>query len=274
MAPYPVPIAQYYFSTIAYASTYALCCLAVALPWVLDKTLPRMRSVAAIVILLNSGVGMLLESRAFILIVALMLAAAMIVLASRGQRRIAYAVGGTVLAMMVAFALINRDRTAVFIGGGDIAASLEHVANNEVRYTIWRNWTIKIMAGPVLGVGFGREVPATTLTSVEREEMSPIDPFATMHAHNVFLSVVAETGWPGLACFLVMLGQVAYRFWQATKHKCGHVARAGWSGLFLLAAVTLKNQTDYVLVFGTATMVYLYLGSILAWSRDDPRSSS
>jgi O-antigen ligase len=94
-----------------------------------------------------------------------------------------------------------------------------------------------------------------------------------MHAHNVFLSVVAETGWPGLACFLVMLGQVAYRFLRATKSSCGHVARAGWSGLFLVAAVTLKNQTDYVLVFGSATMVYLFLGGILAWSRD-PRSSS
>lgn len=273
MAPYPVPIAQYYFSTIAYASTYALCCLAVALPWVLDKTSPRMRSVAAIVVLLNTSVGVLLESRAFILIVALMLAAAVIVLACRGQRRIAYAVGGTVLAMMAAFALINRDRTAIFTGDRDIAASLEHVANEEVRYSIWRNWGIKIIAGPALGVGFGRDVPATTLTSVEREEMSPIDPFATMHAHNVFLSVVAETGWPGLFCFLLMLGQVAYRFMQATKNGNGHIARAGWSGLFLLAAVTLKNQTDYVLVFGTATMVYLFLGGILAWSRD-PRSSS
>ncbi|MBU1236410.1 MAG: O-antigen ligase family protein [Gammaproteobacteria bacterium] len=268
-AIYPITPVQPYFSTIAYSSTFALYYSALALPWLLNRDHPRSRALAFLVLLINVSCALLVESRAFIVAFAFLLAMVASVVALYGQqRRIAYAIIAAVVVLIAAFALVNRDRTGVFTDGGDIAAGINHVLTKEVRFVIWSRWAERAMNGPALGVGFGRDVPEKTITPAERQALLAVDPFAPMHSHNIFISVVAETGWPGLAFFLLMLGQVSWQFTRVARSETGMAAQAGTAGLLLIAAMILKNQTDVLMVFGSSVLFYAALGSLLAWPRD------
>ena len=272
-APYPLAVARYLVSTVAYASTCALYFAALALPWLFDQQHPRERLAAVAVLAVNIGVGLMLESRAFIMTTTLLFFVVLGVMMLRGHRRSAFVAAAVAITMIVAFAVVNRDRTALFTGQGDVVAGLDHVLTSEVRFSIWHDWHEKISRGPVLGFGYGRDVPAKALTPEEYASLASTDRFATMHTHNIFLNVLAETGWPGLILFVGMLAQCLRHFVGTARSSSLDTAKAGMAGLFLMVAMILKNQTDVLMVFGPAVMFYAALGGLLAWPRDPLPSS-
>ena len=272
-APLSLPAVSRYFSTIGYSSTYALYFSALALPWLLGKGGWRLRSLALAVVVVNVGGAMLVESRAFLLSLALLLVVVAGAIALRGRRRTALAAGAAAVILIVVFTLVNRDRTGVFTKGGGVAAGLALVVQNEVRFGIWPRWAERALAGPVVGVGFGRDVPPVTLSPAEREAMLAVDRFAAMHSHNIFLNVLLETGWPGLLFFLLMLGQLSVQFLLRVSAQGGSMSQSGLGGLLLIAGMLLKNQTDVFMLFGPAVLFYAALGCLLAWPRDEASSS-
>lgn len=272
-APWPLTVAQYYVSTVAYASTSALCFAALALPWLADWQRPRMRVLSAIVILMNVGVGVMLESRALLFAIILLLVLLSIIMLLRGARRSPLVLAAAVLVVATVLLAVNRDRTEWLTGSTEVSAGLAHVLNREVRFALWQHWVPHIANASPLGVGFGRELPATTLSPEQRSTLLAIDVFGAMHPHNLFLAVLAETGWPGLVLFVGMLAWVVRHFLRAVRHVDETSARAGMAGLFLVMAVILKNQTDVLLVFGPAALFYAALGALLAWPHENKSSS-
>jgi O-antigen ligase len=271
--PYPLSFAQRYYSTVGYSSTYALYFSALALPWLLDNGNWRLRSLALAVVATNLGGALLVESRAFLLSLALLLIVAADAIALRGRRQAALVAITVAVTLIAVFTLVNRDRTHIFTRGGGVGAGLALVVQNEVRFGIWPRWAERALNGPSVGVGFGREVPATTLNPMDREAMLAVDQFAAMHAHNLFLSVWLETGWPGLMFFLFMLSRFAFQFFRVFAEKDRAASLSGLGGLLLIAGMLLKNQTDVFMLFGPAVLFYSALGSLLAWPDNEPSSS-
>nr|MCU0636728.1 O-antigen ligase family protein [Gemmatimonadaceae bacterium] len=115
---------------------------------------------------------------------------------------------------------------------------------------------------PLYGVGIGAYSYKHELDAAERREWwaarGPRD------THNMYLNLAAETGLPGLALFVGMLGSVllyAFRAERAMRLRWAHGAEALRALRFGLIAYLLAA------VFGTfhrASFLFVYIG--LLWS--------
>lgn len=266
--PWSLELGRYYFSTVGYASTYALCFAALALPWALGEASGRIRPLVLALFLTNVGVALLTQNRMFFVAAALLLLL-LPWLAGRLRRRTVQFLLLAAVVLTGIFLVVNQERTEARVSGAGLAEALAHVAGNEVRFEIWRRWLDRAAAGPALGTGFGRDVPPMAMSADEVAALKVVDPFAAMHSHNLLLNVRVELGWAGLAAFIGLLAGMAWQFAAARPR----APLAAASGLLLLAAVLLKNQTDVFLLFGPAVLFYAALGSLAAWL-DDPVPSS
>lgn len=264
---YLLPWASHYFSTVGYSSTYALYFSALALPWALGSTRLFLRYLALVVLLANLGAAIVTENRMFFLAALVLLA--FYGIAIRAGRRAAYAIAAVAVVLIAMFTTINQERMGASARGDGLVAGLTYGVQHDNRFMIWERWANRAIDGPAAGVGFGRDVSPVTLALADRNDLLAVDPFGAMHSHNIFLNVIVELGWPGLACFVLLLGQI---FWQFLRARLAD-GQAALSGLLLIAAMVLKNQTDVFMLFGPAVLFYGALGSLLAWLRVEPSSS-
>ena len=108
---------------------------------------------------------------------------------------------------------------------------------SDPRGDLWRFATARIAEHPWIGAGLGK------WTSSEAFVVQFGDPML-MHAHNTFLNRALETGLPGLAAFVYLLGSVVVAFLaRRPERRSGHAA-IGAAGLALVAGVVVKNLTD------------------------------
>jgi putative inorganic carbon (HCO3(-)) transporter len=70
------------------------------------------------------------------------------------------------------------------------------------RPQLWAAAVRMVTAEPLTGVGIGRYFKVVYAWAPRQEEL----PRPQENAHNYFLQVAAETGWPGLVAFLALLG--------------------------------------------------------------------
>ena len=82
-----------------------------------------------------------------------------------------------------------------------------------------------------------------------------------MHAHNTFLNRTLETGLPGLAAFLLLLGSVAVAFRRVARSSDPGTAAIGAAGVALVAGVVIKNLTDDFFVRQNALLFWSLVGS-------------
>ncbi len=137
------------------------------------------------------------------------------------------------------------------------------------RPAIWRT-VPRILAGHVLlGVGF-TAFPLAYRRVVP--EAVPLDLFP--HAHNIFLSFLAETGVAGLAAFIGLLAAVVAAMWR--WHTAGHPGSpdriVSASALAALAAL-LGHQLVDVTLFGVHIAVALVYVMALGAAGDLRRRS-
>ncbi len=126
-------------------------------------------------------------------------------------------------------------------------AVLERMAHWQAALEMWR-------ANFWFGIGFGcyeAAYPAYRLINW---------PYALGHAHNYYLNLLAETGAVGLSAFLVFLGSVFARLWQASRRQPGWLRGLvlGLAGGWMHLAV--HDLVDNILV----NNVHLHLGVMLA----------
>lgn len=124
--------------------------------------------------------------------------------------------------------------------------------NNLFRTVWWRVSIEETLAGnPWLGLGWGHDL-AREFVRVYYPESG--DDFITRSPHNVLVTLFARSGAIGLAGFLLVIGAMAQRTWQAARR--GTPAAAGlWSACWVI----LTSATLGVVLEGP-------MGAVVFWS--------
>jgi len=128
------------------------------------------------------------------------------------------------------------------------------------RWEIWQNWLNAGLERPLLGTGYGKEVARR----VYRDDFLPIapdqmDPAGKSHPHNLFLSLWIQTGVPGLAAFLFLLGAL-FRFAAINVSTVGERTNAAAALSMLTAMLFFKNLTDDFYDVALPLMFWAYAG--------------
>ena len=126
-------------------------------------------------------------------------------------------------------------------------AVLERMAHWQTALEMWRAnfWS---------GVGFGCYEAAYA-------EYHLINwPLALGHAHNYYLNLLAETGILGLGAYLLLIGTLFVRLWQATRRLTGWQRGLALGLIGAWTQFSIHNLVDNLLV----NNVHLYLGALLA----------
>ncbi|NTU77230.1 MAG: O-antigen ligase family protein, partial [Alphaproteobacteria bacterium] len=126
---------------------------------------------------------------------------------------------------------------------------------------IWRN-ALKVTAEhPVFGLGMRNFRYACTCT--EYTACGPQDVFCALHPHNTYLEWMAETGVPGLAGFLLLIGLWFVRLLRARRENLlSSSAVGGWIAVGL--GLWPFASTGSFFSNWNAVMFWLVLGTALA----------
>jgi O-antigen ligase len=124
------------------------------------------------------------------------------------------------------------------------------------RGDLWRFAARAIAEHPLLGTGIGKWSSRALFDAQFHDPM-------LLHAHNMFLNRALETGLPGLAAFVVLLGAVAIAFRRMARSDDTVTAAIGAAGLALVFGVVLKNLTDDFFIRQNAMLFWSLTGAAL-----------
>lgn len=172
-------------------------------------------------------------------------------------------IGVISIALTVAgvFFHMAQRRTANVIRDNADTSITSTFANSE-RFEMWRFWIERVYDHPLLGIGFGYDLPMLTYRSLK-----PAHWFDLMfaHAHNLFIDVTLRLGLVGLVLFIAAIITISIFFWRAVREADFHRSLAGISGLALLAGILSKNLTDDFLTRGPLLSLWVLLGILLGF---------
>ena len=115
---------------------------------------------------------------------------------------------------------------------------------------------------PLLGVGIGNYAVVYPDYALPRWD----DPLG--HAHNYYLNVAAETGFVGLAAYLVLWAAAFWQSWRAVRGARGLWQSVAAGLLGMLVALSAHNMFDNLFVHGMAVQVGIGLGMMAVISSD------
>lgn len=115
------------------------------------------------------------------------------------------------------------------------------------RISILKIYPSLALEAPIAGVGFGKE-------AVVKNYWHRI----YQHAHNSFLNVALEVGWPGLLFWISALGAYGLRFWRK-----GARDPAARIGLAFFVAFCVRNLTDDVWISSNAELFWFQIGVLM-----------
>lgn len=204
---------------------------------------------AAAILLMGAALLLTMARAAWVGFVA-GVATLLLVARPQGRRLLA---GATAVALLASVALVPR---WPFLYGQ--VRSIFMVRANRNRLDIWQA-ALRVTADyPLFGVGlgaFGRAYPAYR-NPAALDETAPF-------AHNVFLNFLAETGFLGLAAFLVLCVaglQAMGRWWSRSPPGERYLAGTVLATTVALLATQLFDTTVMLLHLGISLFVLLALG--------------
>jgi O-antigen ligase len=122
----------------------------------------------------------------------------------------------------------------------DILAPASASANNTERYNYWEQGFEVFKERPVFGVG-----PATTPNlSPEKNINNRRGVYA--HAHNIYLTFMAETGLVGLIAFLFFITRPIKLLWPFRRSQDRLTFFWTWSAFTVMLHLFMNGVTDYV----------------------------
>lgn len=197
-------------------------------------------------------------SRAGILLVGPVLAASLLaVWIASGRSRpgpVLLAVAGAGAAAVVALAVLGID---------PILARFDQDIGADARLQAWPIITEAAQAWLPLGSGLGSF--DTVFRSVE--PVSTLGPLFFNQAHNDFLELWLETGWPGvalMAAFAIWFGRRAWSAWRAPAGEMHDLQRASSIAILM---VLIHSAGDYPLRTETIAVLFALFCGILEFSR-------
>lgn len=153
----------------------------------------------------------------------------------RSKPRTGWLIGGSAVVIMVAI-------TSLFaVAPGRMADTLERFdRDGDPRSYIWDDAIYSSERYWPLGAGMG------TFDEVFQvdESLENMTQRRAGRAHNDYIEVAIEAGFPGLALIAAWLGLLAWLTWSARNSSHRWVA---WSGSAILLAIALQSVTDYPL---------------------------
>jgi O-antigen ligase len=158
---------------------------------------------------------------------------------------------GTVDVMRNAPQLLGRYADAV------ARIDLEEIVENDDRPGLWRAWLGYAAEHPLIGIGFGQQVPKHYLQPKHPDDPVLAGRYTGHHAHNLLLNTMLQTGLAGVSLLLWLLGALLLRFLRSRAHQ----PLAAWAGIALLTALLLKNTTDDFM----RDAVAMYFWSLAGW---------
>ena len=160
------------------------------------------------------------------------------------------------LALLPLVVLFNHDvmmeRLLSIVNPTDTSAGL--------RWALWESTLAMIADHPLLGVGWG----AYRLVYPEYDFYVNNASTIIFHAHNMYLSIAAEIGIPGLLAFLYVMYGHAYKAWQLFKKPIAPWLNGVLLGLVAAtAALTVSGFTDYILFNIELSMLFWLLNAVI-----------
>jgi O-antigen ligase len=149
------------------------------------------------------------------------------------------------------------------------------------RFTEAGSYDARLLAWGIVGEAAGTYLPVGSgigsFDAIYRsvEPLATLDPLFFNHAHNEFLEMWLETGWPGAGlfiAFLIWFGRRSVQVWRASASDSGDLQRA--ASIALLAMV-LHSGVDYPLRTETMAVLFALCCAILEFAgqgvpADDP----
>ncbi|MDR1111851.1 MAG: O-antigen ligase family protein [Deltaproteobacteria bacterium] len=132
----------------------------------------------------------------------------------------------------------------------DMFAGQGQSVNNTERFNYWRQGIDVFKDHPVLGIGPAAKPNLPPDMNINRRPA----PYA--HAHNVYLTFLAETGVVGLAAFLVLILCPARLLWPFLRSRDPLAFLWSWSAIMVLLQLALNGVTDHV--YGNKVIMFLH----------------
>jgi O-antigen ligase len=175
----------------------------------------------------------LTASRGAFLSLAIALAILLALSARSASRR-----GIVLLLALIAAAFLS---TNLAHGGGELERRLAELTHDAARRYIWESSWQMLQAAPWHGIGLGLYYLAYP------PYRNPLDDTAGFFAHNDYLQIWIEVGWPGLALLLAVLAAVLWTFVRLMRRAgVAPAVRLEAAGLFCgLLAVAGHSLVDF-----------------------------
>jgi O-antigen ligase len=170
--------------------------------------------------------------------------------ASRGRQIAAALAIGLVAA--TAFATLHIQEQRLANGGLEIS--------HDQRLMLWPEVVQYIEERPLTGYGFGRGLLRKSLNEDFNNGL-------LWHAHNIFLDMALQIGWPGVALFVLLLVATLREGWWLARAPIALSSACGIALLAVLAGMLVRNSTDVLLVRQNALLFWGVVGVLLAWGR-------
>jgi O-antigen ligase len=141
-------------------------------------------------------------------------------------------------------------------------AELGAIIGHDPRLELWRFALERIAEHPWLGNGIGKWSSSEIFAARFHDTLR-------LHAHNVFLNRALETGLPGMAAFVALLGVLAAAFVRMARSDAARLAVTGAAAVAMVAGIVLKNLTDDFFVGQTALLFWSLAGAVLGHAARD-----
>lgn len=175
----------------------------------------------------------------------------------------AVAVGPVCLAVMGMILL-------ALIGGGVYASDRYRTGGNpespfamgkDLRPRVWEKVGEEILAHPLTGAGFGRDVMSKAYPGLLPAEIKGLS-----HTHNLVLNYGISAGVPGMVAVLALFAALGWRFWQLALRGEPLARLTGLAGAAMVAGVLTRNMTNDFFVRDGALLFWALAGLLFGYA--------
>jgi len=143
--------------------------------------------------------------------------------------------------------------------------SLSAGIKNDPRWEVWNAAVETIKEHPATGLGFGRGINRQVWQAEFSDRL-------LAHAHNVVLEAAVDTGLPGAALFVLLIGSIGFHGWKLARRVDSARAAYGIALMAILAGMLVRNMTDVLLVRQNALLFWGVTGLLLGLSAAQGKS--
>lgn len=142
--------------------------------------------------------------------------------------------------------------------------------SSTLRFALWESTLAMIHDRPLLGFGWG-----TYWMVYPHYDFFIQDPsIIIFHAHNMYLHMAAETGIPGLAAFLILMGyhaKMAFTLYRSKAEPWVSGLSAGILAAFF--GIAVNGMTDHVLFSVQMSMLFWFFNAmvLVLWRTAEPK---